>query len=333
MHRCSVAFILSLLAGACVAPESESAPKTSQGYQPIVGGTVDNGDPAVPAIYIGGGLCTGTLISPHVILTAGHCISPANQTQVDFNGTVIQAVATQDHQTGDIGLIAMQSAGPVAPIPIAREPLDNHIGELVRIVGFGVTCENCNDSDVKRQGTATLDHVTLEEGGLVYTTNDPQGTCYGDSGGPNFMMINGVEVVAGETTTGTDICGSGLDIGVRIDTFTDWIDAFVAQYDGAATCNGDGQCATGCADPDPDCPCADDGYCTAACTNPDSDPDCDGLPPDAGTDPGGDDDTTGDDAPADGDQGTGCCSAGGDTPVSAGFLGLLAILVLRRRRK
>src|SRR5690242_2690234 len=97
MHRCSA--VLMLLVAACVAPASEPAPKTKSSYQPIVGGTIDNGDPAVPAIYIGGGLCTGTLISPHVILTAGHCISPANQTQVDFGNVTIQAVATLDHQT------------------------------------------------------------------------------------------------------------------------------------------------------------------------------------------------------------------------------------------
>src|SRR5678809_1164168 len=45
----------------------------------IVGGTTDSGDPAVVLVIIGdpnGGyiyMCTGEVISPHVVLTAGHC--------------------------------------------------------------------------------------------------------------------------------------------------------------------------------------------------------------------------------------------------------------------
>ena len=53
--------------------------------QAIVGGRVDTGDPAVVAIYAevqrfggsGGALCTGTVIAPTKILTAAHCVAPA----------------------------------------------------------------------------------------------------------------------------------------------------------------------------------------------------------------------------------------------------------------
>src|SRR4051812_6634681 len=49
---------------------------------PIIGGTVDNGDPAVDMMNAQDGntgwWCTGTLISPTVFLTAGHCVEDAS---------------------------------------------------------------------------------------------------------------------------------------------------------------------------------------------------------------------------------------------------------------
>ena len=39
----------------------------------IVGGSIDRGDNAVAFVSFKNGYCTGTLIAPNVILTAGHC--------------------------------------------------------------------------------------------------------------------------------------------------------------------------------------------------------------------------------------------------------------------
>src|SRR6185437_2321642 len=50
----------------------------------IIGGTTDTADSAVVLLYMtipgqtGGSLCTGELISPHVILTAAHCTGGEN---------------------------------------------------------------------------------------------------------------------------------------------------------------------------------------------------------------------------------------------------------------
>jgi hypothetical protein len=352
MRRPLAFALLALAFLACVDPQDPPPePRTGTGHQEIVGGTIDTGDPAVPIVAIGnGGLCTGTVISPHVILTAGHCIGQNITIRFeneygDGTGPVIAAVDTETEPQGaDMGLIAMASAAPVTPLPYNTTPLESHINEPTRIVGFGVTSENGQDSGIKRQGMANLDGVAADEGGIIITSNDPQGTCYGDSGGPNFMNFGGGEVVVGVTTTGTDICGSGQDIGSRVDSFQSWIAGFVAMYDGEATCAGDGRCAAGCTSPDPDCPCEDDGFCTAACGDIASDPDCDGCEadgmcrqgcpvadpdcegmPDAGPPTEGDDD---DDGAVDG----GCCSAGGETPASAVLLALCSLIVLRRRR-
>ena len=41
----------------------------------VINGTVDNGDPAVVMLRASqGGYCTGTLVSPTVVVTAAHCV-------------------------------------------------------------------------------------------------------------------------------------------------------------------------------------------------------------------------------------------------------------------
>ena len=44
---------------------------------PIIGGVTDTADPAVVLLYANSGsICTATVISPTVLLTAAHCVSP-----------------------------------------------------------------------------------------------------------------------------------------------------------------------------------------------------------------------------------------------------------------
>lgn len=248
----------------------------------IVNGQIDNGDPATVYLDLGGGGCTGTLVTPKTIVTAKHCLSSQMWAYFGTNasddaGTWIQVAHKQGHPQADIAMLTLQTASTVTPIPLVTADLSTKLGETIRIAGFGVTSENGSNSGIKRHATATLQSV---DGGIMYATNQPSGTCYGDSGGPNFMTIGGTEYIIGVTSFGTAACGSGLDGSVRIDTYREWIRDYMAAHDVLpveASCDADGQCASDCSQPDPDCACAADGFCTAACEDLASDPDCDGC--------------------------------------------------------
>lgn len=49
------------------------------------------------------------------------------------------------------------------------------------------------------------------------TRNGSGGVCYGDSGGPQFLTVNGREILVSTTSTGTDLCNAFVN-NCRLDT-------------------------------------------------------------------------------------------------------------------
>ena len=63
------------LAACAPADAIDPASEVASSVDAIVDGTLDNDHPAVYFLYrADGAACTGALISPHVVLTARHCI-------------------------------------------------------------------------------------------------------------------------------------------------------------------------------------------------------------------------------------------------------------------
>jgi secreted trypsin-like serine protease len=216
----------------------------------ITGGTEDgNGHPYVGALvdkFDGETYpyCTGTLISPKVLLTAAHCYPETTRNfGVTFDATYTAGSALyrgtfyDDPNGNDIAVVVFNQAIPgidpeeLPNLPTAGQFNDAAKGSKFTAVGYGAIKSGTQSGgpssieyeDVRRYAVSTLKTVNRDY--LRLSQNqDSGGTCYGDSGGPNFVGEypynydpNNVPTIASTTITGDGWCNS-TNVTLRLDT-------------------------------------------------------------------------------------------------------------------
>ena len=231
----------------------------------ITYGVPDGGDhPNVGAFIVEDGTgsreiwCTGTLISPTVFLTASHCtIDPERlgwRVFVTFDtkytsksklyeGTPHTNPGYNQAQSdsGDIAVVTF--ATPIrgitpASLPSAglfdRMPLN---GQKFTAVGYGIHEVNVGGGPPTAAFTSdrwrsVSEFNALNPYWLRLSQNDAtgdSGTCYGDSGGPNFLGAGADEtpIIAALTVTGDYYCNA-TNVTYRLDTPS--ARAFLGQF-------------------------------------------------------------------------------------------------------
>jgi len=227
----------------------------------ITYGTPDgNGHPEVgallaPQAYSDGtwAACSGTLISPRVFLTAAHCDPGVSRVAVTFDASYDPTTGTEywgtwyadpnytqaQNDPHDIAVVVLDH--PVTGITPAQLPeagsLDDlRMGTRFTSVGYGaqsVTIDHGPSfqyADVRYVATGGL--LTVNPSWLRISMNPARGdggTCYGDSGGPNFLGAGATEtnIVAANTITGDAMCRA-TNVDYRLDTAS--ARAFLGQY-------------------------------------------------------------------------------------------------------
>lgn len=250
MFRFPIPFVVGTLLACSVACSSYAQSPTSLAV-PIA--RIINGQPtdAYEAVGIigsvqAGGFCTGTLISPTHVLTAGHCaqfIDGDTQATFEVGGQTYRSQQISIHPAfdsltleNDVAVIELtEPVANVTPAAIFRgTPL---VGDELIIVGFGAggTPEGGASGAFgdKRVGVTFVDDVDEL---FVYWTFDDQGeanTAPGDSGGPGFLEVAGELYIATVTSGGTKSDASLGDIAfnARVDTFQAWIDSIAGVTD------------------------------------------------------------------------------------------------------
>jgi hypothetical protein len=165
------------------------------------------------------------------ISDAGTFFTGTWYTNPDYNNYQGQGGAADP---GDVAVIVLDQAPGITPaeLPTAGlldELMEQHILKDTRFtaVGYGTV------RDTNRTGFQgildNLDRNRVEQGFHALTkawltmpmtiSNGNGGTCYGDSGGPHFIHLNGVEtdIVASITVTGDSVCKAS-DKTYRMDT-------------------------------------------------------------------------------------------------------------------
>ncbi len=242
IQLCRLAAPLLVLAGANA--HAITYGQADGNKHPAVGALVDYDSHGTAYAF-----CTGTMISPTVMLTAAHCNPGVDQVKVTFESQVQSAAvmymgryiahpgySKSQNDPHDIAVIVFDQ--PLPNIVPARLPtlglfdmLKNNglmAGTTYTAVGYGgqertfdakgkpyIVYEVRREWAVSAYGAMTQAWLRLSQNNAVGNG----GTCYGDSGGPNFIgSANGeTNVLAGTTITGDMQCVQS-NVIYRLDT-------------------------------------------------------------------------------------------------------------------
>ena len=200
----------------------------------VTGGSLDGAaHPAVALVLAdrGNGFeadCSGSLVSPTVLVTAAHCASglASNRVRVTFDSRYVAGSAllsgtlhadpawgTDKNDSHDVAVVVLDQPSNVVPLALpSAGALDT--GKLktqtFTNVGYGLTDAGAAFDGYRRASTSSFTSLKPTEFKLADASG---GVCFGDSGGPRLLG----DVVVALTSTGNANC-TGQSTSYRLDS-------------------------------------------------------------------------------------------------------------------